>query len=291
MRHRTTSTTSLQLACAVLLCTGLARAETNACASAYEQAQELRAEQHLRQAQRSLEACIDPTCPEFVRTECGRWLVELESSLPTVVLSAKKSGSDISTVRVLYDGAPLVESLDGKAVAVDPGPHTLTFISDGVAPLELKVVFREGEKNRIIEALLAETRQPTHKAAPALVAAKEPISPTKSGRGWLPYGLGGLGVLGVTGFAVLGMLGNRDLDEREARCAPSCSDADVSSVRTKYYLADVSLGVGIISLGVAGYLFLSSPKQIVPPASVGQNSSLDLRLLKGGSYAAVRVQF
>lgn len=291
MRHRTTSTTSLQLVFAMLLWADLGRAETNACASAYEQAQELRAEQHLRQAQRSLEACIEPSCPEFIRTECGRWLVEVEASLPTIVLSAKKSGSEASAVRVLCDGAPLVESLDGKAVPVDPGPHTLTFVADATRSVELKVVFREGEKNRIIEAELGETKVPTKRAAPAPAVHPTQVLATNSGSSWLPYGFGGLGVLGVTGFAVLGVLGNRGLEDREARCAPSCTDADVSSVRTKYYLADLSLGVGIVSLGVAGYLFLSSPSKAAPPASVGQNSSLDVRLLKGGSYAAVRMRF
>lgn len=290
MRHRTTSTTPL-LVCALLLWSTLGRAEANACASAYEQAQELRAEQHLRQAQRSLEACIEPSCPEFIRTECGRWLVEVETSLPTIVLSAKTSGSDANAVRVLCDGAPLVESLDGKAIPVDPGPHTLTFVTDAARHVELKVVLREGEKNRIIEAELGEPKVPTKRAAQAPVVRSEQVLATNSGSNWLPYGFGGLGVLGVTGFAVLGMLGNRDLEDREARCAPSCTDADVSSVKTKYYLADLSLGVGIVSLGVAGYLFLSSPNKAVSPASVGQNSSLDVRLLKGGSYAAVRMRF
>jgi hypothetical protein len=47
-------------------------------------------------------------------------------------------------------------------------------------------------------------------------------------------------------------------------CAPKCSDSAVSQVRTKLLVADISLGVGVVSLAVAGYLLLSAPHHEEP---------------------------
>jgi len=39
----------------------------------------------------------------------------------------------------------------------------------------------------------------------------------------------------------------------EKACAPACDGADVQTVRDKYLLADIGLGIGIASLATAGY--------------------------------------
>lgn len=281
--------TSLVLGFA-LAWSGTVWAQSNPCATAYEKAQEQRSEQRLREARHTLEACVAPTCSEFVRTECGRWLVEVESSLPSVVLAAKKDGKEVEAVRVSYDGQPLVEVLDGKAVSIDPGPHTLTFEAVGAEPISMKLVFREGEKNRLITAQLGGVETLATPSQPvAASTATEPVT-TKSSN-WLPYGLGGLGVLGVVGFAVLGAVGNSELKDRERTCAPKCNDSDVSSVRMKYVLADVSLGVGVVSIGVASYLFFTTPRNPQRHAAIRPASDVDVRFLKDGGYASMRVTF
>lgn len=284
-----TAGASLVLGC-VVAWSSVGRAETNSCVTAYERAQELRAEQQLREARRNLAACIEPSCAEFVRTECGRWLSEVESSLPSVVLAAKISGKDTDKVRVLYDGEPLTEVLDGKAIAVDPGPHTLTFFAEGTKPLELKLVFREGEKNRLISTELGDAEKSVqHFERPNLAQASS--SSTSQSQSLLPYILGGVGLAGVAGFAVLGLMGNSDLAERERTCAPACSDSDVGSVKTKYILADVSLGVGLVSLGAAGYLLLTSPGGTSRTATVVGSPGVDVRVAGDGGFASFRVKF
>lgn len=283
------ATTSLMLGFA-LTSPSAVWAQSNPCATAYEQAQEQRSEQRLREARHTLEACVAPTCSEFVRTECGRWLVEVESSLPSVVLAARKDGKEVEAVRVSCDGQPLVEVLDGKAVSVDPGPHTLTFETAGAEPISMKLVFREGEKNRLITAQLGGVETPAMPSQPVDAnTATEPVASKSSS--WLPYGLGGLGVLGIAGFAVLGMVGNSELKDRERTCAPTCNDSDVSSVRTKYLLADVSLGVGVVSLGVASYLFFTTPRNPQRHTAIRTTSDVDVRFQKDGGYASMRVTF
>lgn len=266
-----------------------ARSEANSCPSAYEQAQELRAAGRLREARRKLEGCVAPTCSEFVRAECSRWLVEVEASLPSVVLVAKRAGKEADNVRVFCDEELLVDNLDGKAVVVDPGPHTLRFLIDGTDPVSEKLVFREGEKNRLIAVEFGSGAPPAPAAPrpqPPADAAQVPPQSTN----WLPYGLGGLGIVGVAGFAVLGLMGNSALAERERTCAPACSDAEVGTVRTKYLLADLSLGLGVVSLGVAGYLLLTSPHE-TRSRTTARESELDVHFVHGGGYAAIRTHF
>ena len=251
----------------------------------YERAQEHRSAGRLRSARAELEQCVKAECPEFVRADCARWLTEVESALPTVVLGATKDGVDARNVAVEIDGELVAEPLGGKALAVDPGPHTVTFRAEGASPVVLEVVVREGEKNRPIVATLAGAPSP-EPASPQPSPAPEPEGQRV---GVTTYVLGGVGLLGIAGFAVLGSMGNAERDERERTCAPRCSDAEVAEVRTKYYLADASLGVGVLALGTAAVLFFSAggSEQPAPAASLG----VDVGLARHGGFGALRARF
>jgi hypothetical protein len=74
----------------------------------------------------------------------------------------------------------------------------------------------------------------------------------------LPLTFAGIGVVGLAGFVTFASLGKSEQRELEATCAPDCVRGDVDAVRTKYLVADVSLGVAVVSLGVAGYLWLTA---------------------------------
>jgi hypothetical protein len=264
------------------------------CVSAYEQTQSLRGEGKLRQARERVLACSQDSCPAVVKKDCAQWLPEIEGSIPTVVFEARDpSGADTSDVRVLFDGVPLKDRLDGKAVAVDPGQHTFRYELVGVAgaePVEEKVTIREGEKNR--------------KLSIAFGGAGGTVSPggdTNSTRtpdgGGIPVAawvLGGVGVVGIGMFATFGIMGLNEKSDAEAPvaeggCAPDCEDGDVSSIRTKLILADISLGVGVVALGVATYLFISSASDSKPSSSA--RVSVDVGPTKGGAFGAVRGNF
>ncbi len=98
------------------------------CVEAYEQTQSLRKSASLRSARASALTCAQAGCPAVVKKDCAAWLTELDQSLPSVVLSARdKAGQETTAVRVFVDNEPLVERLDGRAVALDPGAHTFRF--------------------------------------------------------------------------------------------------------------------------------------------------------------------
>jgi hypothetical protein len=54
-------------------------------------------------------------------------------------------------------------------------------------------------------------------------------------------------------------MGKSDVDDLQ-NCKPNCAESDVDSARTKLIIADISLGVGVIGVGVAAFLYFTRPK-------------------------------
>ena len=260
-----------------------AKAEDASCQTAYERAQEFRTESRLGAARRELERCVQADCPDFVRGDCDRWLDEVEAAQPSLVLGATLEGRDLTDVDVFVDGTQLVEQLDGKAVAVDPGRHSLRFAAKGAEPLTLEVVVREGEKSRVVVAPLHAVKS----SSP--VASEQPAEAPRANRNPLSYVLAGVGVVGIGGFIALGSMGNSQRSDLEETCSPHCTDEELRPVRTKYLLADVSLGIGIVALGAAGYLFFSGPAHA--PASAPRPLAFDVVVTPRSSTAELSGRF
>ena len=239
------------------LCPIAVAEESTTCADSYEKAQEEKTAGHLKAALVQLKSCIDPACPKFIRDDCVRWMDQTESALPTVVFAVRRDGKDLTDVEVACDGEPLLGSLDGKAVPVDPGSHDFSFKVPGFAPMERQTLIREGERNRIIDVEFVIAHESV--ASATSTASADAGRPGERGMvsRYLPYGLAGLGVLGGAGFALFGLEGNSQKGDLERTCSPYCQSSQVDSVKTKYLLADTFLAVGLVSAGVATYLFLT----------------------------------
>lgn len=232
------------------------------CIEAYEQTQSLRRSASLRSARGSALTCAQAACPAVVKKDCAAWLGEIEQSLPTVVLSAQdRSGRETTAVRVFVDGEPLVERLDGRAVALDPGDRAFRFELDGSPPKELRTLIREGEKNRSIEISFAPPPPP-----PAAGSTSPPASVII---------LGGVGVLALGSFATFALLGKSEKSDLEKSCAPRCTAEEVGRVRTRLLIGDISLVTGIVALGAATTLFLLDRR--APPATAAPASHVSLR--------------
>lgn len=236
-------------------------AETpQACAQSYERAQEEKAAGQLTSAIVQLKMCIAPECPAFIREDCMRWMEKSESALPTVVFSVREDGKELTDVEIAWDNNPLTGRLDSKAVPVDPGLHDFSFSVPGYAPIARQIQVREGERDRIIIVELHRPVEIIPLTAPSSSRAATDFQaePNPRSRRLVPYALAGVGVLGLVGFTVFALLGNSQTSDLERTCSPYCQSGQVDSVKTKYHLADASLGVGLVSLGVATYLWASS---------------------------------
>ncbi|MBX3219405.1 MAG: hypothetical protein KF795_02730 [Labilithrix sp.] len=227
-------------------------ADDTSCIHSYEQTQTLRRAGKLREARSEAAKCSSESCPAVLSRDCAKWLAELDQSIPTVVFDVKSaSGEELTNVRVLADGKPLVEKLDGKSVVLDVGPHTFRFESNDSKglPAEQKTVIHEGDKNRKITVTLAAPGA----AAPAPVGSVERPVPIAT---WI---FGGAAVVSVGVGAVFALSGSSkesDLD----KCKPSCGADLVNDVSTSYAVADVLLTAGVVSAVAAAVIFFTRPE-------------------------------
>lgn len=233
-----------------------AHADKAACAHAYSQTQVLRKAGKLREAEKETITCAQDSCPGFIKSACTKWGSEIEALMPTIVVSAKDAqGNDLTAVSVTSDGQKLADKLTGLPIPVDPGQHQLHFEHAGDKPVDQTILISEGEKARVVKVTFGSN------AASAGSPAKPGAEKSTSGHGTrvLSYVLGGVGVVGLAGFAYFALKGKSEENSvRNTGCAPNCSSSQVDPIKTKYLIADVSLGVGIVSLGLATYFFITS---------------------------------
>ncbi|MBK9000858.1 MAG: hypothetical protein IPM35_34485 [Myxococcales bacterium] len=257
--------TTLAAASLLLLVPAPARAEDPkaACVSAHSEAQTLRSDSKLREAREKLLVCARPECPAAVRSDCAKWVGEVQEEIPSIMVAATDAnGGDVADVRVIVDGTVVAKELTGQPIMLNPGSRTLRFERDGASPIERKLVVRVGERNRRIDVQfspkLAGGSAPPG-AGDGDAPSPEPDSGPSKGGGvpaatWI---LGGVGVLGLAGFTYFALDGSRKEDDLK-KCKPSCPSDDVQSARTSYLLGDVSLGVGVLALAGAAYFYFSA---------------------------------
>ncbi len=252
-----------------------ARADAAACIAASETEVGLRKQLKLRAALDQLSVCSAPACPAEVKAECDRRAADLNAALPTVVLGATDAaGNDLSAVTVTLDGAPFASALDGRALPIDPGNHTLHFQAAGKAPVDKTIVAREGEKARRVSVVLAVAAATSvvatgaATAPPSAVAPEAPNTPSSWSTGkTLALVSWGVGVVGVGVGTAFGFIANSDASTQRADCSATtgCTnrqgalDAHSSSLTA----GNVSTAMFIVGgVGVVGgiVLWLTAPK-------------------------------
>jgi hypothetical protein len=286
MRRRALASAALALAAA--LAAGASRADDTkmACVRAYEDGQTLKRSGKLRAARDALALCKSGKCPDALRGDCKTWWKEVDDSLPTLVIGARtKDGRDLVDVRVAVDGEPLAKKIDGWAVSVDPGVHVLRFEADGFVATEVRVVAKEGEKRRNVDAVLEPIAAPKPVVvAPEVEAPRRDEEPKARPVPTLAYVFGATGVVAIGAFgyfAATGLSQKSDLD----KCKPNCSQDDVDSAKRSFLIGDVALGVGVVAIGAAAYLYFTRSSEPRTSARV------DVTPTRGGAFATFGASF
>jgi hypothetical protein len=268
------------------------------CMAASDQGQQLRDDGHYRRAREAFAACARDACPVIVRRDCVKWLADLDQAAPSVVVSAKgDKGDDLVEVKVTIDGVLLEMRLDGKPTPVDPGAHVFRYEAHGYPPVEERVVIHAGEKSRLLPVQFGAPAAPAAPSPPPTTAAPPPAESSETS-GRAPQGVrtsawvfGGIALVAFASEAYFGLSGTSDLSSlRGQPCAKtsSCPQSSVDSIRNKFTIADISLGVGVVSAALATYLFLAGPAAEPPrPAS----AQVGLVPLQGGGAATIVGRF
>ena len=245
----------------------------NACVLTFERAQRARLHGELVEARARLPECLAEACPARVRDECTRMRVELDGAIPTAAFAVRDAAGLDLDASVSVDGAP-VEVAGGRATAINPGPHVVTYTLAGEAPRTTHVRLYEGEKSRLI-VLTARAQAP---AAEVPGVAAEGTHHTS----W-PFVIGGAGVLLVATsvFFVIRANGYAADGREAARSVPAgvgpCQDlggipadprfCEANKNRTTATsLAIASGAAGAVALGSAAVLWLleSRPRAGAP---------------------------
>jgi hypothetical protein len=237
---------------AAALGTGGAHADDKSeCVEAYEQAQELRLQRQLGAAHDRLLVCSRAVCPKVALEDCRRWLGEVEATMPRVSVGPVQDvrGRDVARAVVRIDGKAFDGWDDGHEVPVDPGRHVVRVEATGKLPSESPIDVREGDRRRVSFVM-----------HDAVAVSRGEELPTSSPRLTVPVAIaGGVGVVGLAGWAVLGLVGKADADSLRNNCYPHCDDASVARANRELLLADVSLGVAVVGVGLAAWFFLHAP--------------------------------
>ena len=254
------------LAGVVLLatCSTALAADKVACVEAAEAGQRLRKEGHLVSARERLLVCASRECPDVVSQDCTGWLGEVQRSLGSVVIKAYSvDGEALSDVSVFLDGTELAERAPTAGIDVNPGDHVLRCERAGFTPAEQPVRVSEGERGDEVNCRLQpatpkapDERRP--KGDPRIFQTLPPKPATRGPLPWVVWPLGGVGVAGIGTFAYFGLAGRAEENSLRGKsgCAPFCTPAQLEPVQTKFLVANVSLGVGVVALAAAAVVAL-----------------------------------
>lgn len=251
--HLMRGAASVASLCALLVASTIARAEDAptsgpdkaACVAALDEAQASRAARKLLAARASYVTCSHEACPDMIRDDCSKGLREVDEAIPTLVLSASIDGKDATDAKAILDGERLAGGLDGRAIPVDPGPHVARFERPGSGAVEVKIVAREGEKNRLVSATFAVPRPEA-----AQVKGEGSRFPT------VPVAFAAAGALALGGAFLVHLDMIDRANELGNACAPRCSQSDRDALSDRLVLRNVSLGVGIGALVVAAVTYV-----------------------------------
>jgi hypothetical protein len=278
------------------------------CARAYESSQESRAAGQLQDTIEKLAVCARAECPGFVQKDCARWLEEVESELPSVVVQAPGLDAEAAkAVRIAIDGKDLPGALGGPPVPLDPGRHELVATRPGHEPITRVIVAQQGVHERAVTLDFGELAPPTPRSA-SEQALDVPPDTSSSLRPYA-YVAWGVGAVGLGAFAVFGTLGRADEQALKDDCPNATNDPTLvapgicykpevddrkSSYEREFLFADIGLVTGIVGVAAGTTLFILSETQSSAGASASDESrgsaarwQIDVSPLTGGAYASV----
>jgi hypothetical protein len=281
---------------ALMTMRGVAHAEGGQkCIADYESAQSLQKAGHFGAAVAKFQSCASSSCPAAINQECSAWATKVDAKVPSVVLRVNDDLQEpILGARVWIDGAERAQWSDSAGVKLDPGEHVARAEAGGYTPSEIHFTLPPERATTVVSLTMLLSAGSTESGAAAPAAAKAATSPAPAftterpdhggGSNVFMWVFGGVGVAGMAGFTYLGLSGMADRSDLN-RCKPYCDPSAVDRARLKLTLADVSLGVGVASLGAAVWLFFSNRSDGGSQAHVG------ISALPGGVSATAGARF
>jgi hypothetical protein len=170
-----------------------------------------------------------------------------------------------SGATVWRDDQELDRSSLDIALPVDPGVHTV-LVSDGAKVLyRVEVEVNEGQ-SRVVAAQPARSNEAKSSGAAKRTAA------------WMTAGVAATALLTGACFGVAALSTNSQAGTHctGGVCADATSASAYDDARSQARIADVALGIGLVAVAAAGYLFLTSRPSDAQPTSSAKRVSIAL---------------
>ena len=191
---------------------------------------------------------------------CKERLAVIEPKLSRVTVTLEAS-SDAPSLVVMLDGVELPRAAFGSPIPLDPGKHVVRATAPGRTPRDYPIEIGATPSNPAI-AIEPLVEAPVAKK-PEVIAPATTVDPGRSRRavGWAFVGAA------VVGLGVGTFFGIRAIDKRkesDEHCpADRCDQLGVDlndSAKSSANVANVAIGLGVVSAIVGGVLILGAPK-------------------------------
>jgi hypothetical protein len=241
-RHKPWLLRRVGLALVLVANSALAEREPAECIAEHAGAQELADAGRLSEAQKKFESCAKSDCPKLIQKDCTALGAAVEQSIPTLSVTAiGQNGQALPDFGIELDGVALPRDASHRPMTLDPGDHRIKVIVAGYQPTEVTIPVHQKER---------------HQSAVIQLAAPDAGSAKARNAGYVLAGVGTVGLLSFVGFAISGHVDQSRLETNSGRSGVANDYGLADRMHRKYLIADVSLGIGLVSLGTATYLLL-----------------------------------
>ncbi len=188
----------------------------------------------------------------------------LEARIPKLVI---ERGIGAETLKIELDGVALGPAKVGREVSVDPGPHSVTGVLSDGRRFNRTVEVSEGQTSRLRLDVPEEYRAaPQPAAGPSSGGSGDTTLDTAApSQSVLPWVLTGIGAASLAASGVFFLLKNQAEDELAEGClgkvCPDTLESTERRGRTYATLTGVTLGVGVVGVGVGTVMLLTSRPQ------------------------------
>ena len=213
------------------------------------------------------EASSDPNAAD-VLDEARKGIEEVEAKIPKLVIEL---GAGAEAASVSIDGVAIGDSSVGKEVPVNPGPHTIQYtLSDGRKD-ERVVRLKEGESKTV------KLTAPTDSSVPDDGKGKGGVDEEGGNSNVVPWVLVGVGGASLVASGVFYMMRAGTISDHDDQCkdsvCPKSLEDTGSSGKTYTTLGNVTLGIGVLGLGVGTVMLLTGDSSGAASAEASSESS------------------
>lgn len=230
---------------------------------------------------------LPPSAPEAFRAAqeaAPGELEEIEARIGQLKIEVTTtSGGAPEGLEVKLNGEPLSAALVGLSVPANPGMNEVEARAPGMKVTMKTVELRDGE-SAVLELVLTPEVSGEKSSGDERDSSEEGGSHGRRKVGWILAG-GGAAVGaagGVLGILSMNQLSRARKDEDLCGADKVCTAdgrAEVKSAFTKALIGDISMGVGILAVGVGTYLIVSDKPN---PQKVGLRSLVPIADQRGG---------